>query len=129
MADLSSAVAALTEAVRALINRGQNEEVPALKEALDAQVAANQALQAAFDAMTEAEAAEDVAQQEALDQAKADLEKAQSDAQEAADALEALLEEIKDAVDNPPDDGAHPDNTLPNEIPVEGEPPVINPLR
>lgn len=102
----------------------------------------------------EAEAAEDVYTGEvinALQTDVADLQAALAEVQPAlaaaqageADALaklEETLQAVRDAADalaqdNPRDttgdEGAHPDNTLPNELPGagEGEPPVINPLK
>jgi outer membrane protein TolC len=133
MGDLSGAVSALADAVRKLLNRGNDEEVANLKDALERQTAATQALQDAYESLIESESAEDVAQDAALEQAKSDLSAAQAEADEAVAALEALLAEINDAVDNPPEtgNGDHPDNTLPNELPGagEGEPDVINPLK
>ena len=108
-------------------------------------------------AEVDAESAEDVFTDEVIATLKADvqdlraaleevqpaLEAAQSGEAEAKAELEQVLQAVRDAADklaadNPRADntlpgagsegGAQPDNTLPNELPTEGEPPVINPL-
>lgn len=60
--------------------------------------------------------------------------------QQNTDQLNQMVQQLRDSVpggaqggggtEQPPvDQGAHPDNTLPNELPVEGEPPVVDPRR
>ena len=131
MGDITGTVASLVEAVRALLNRGNDQEVADLKAALEEQKQATQAVQDAYAQLVQAEDAEDVTQNAALDEAKADLDEANRKTDEAVEALEALLAEINDALDDAPTNGEHPDNTLPNELPGagEGEPDVINPLK
>lgn len=108
MSELSTAVTDLQNAVDGVAQR----LLPKIEELEAANGTLEEALSAAL--------ADDAEAAAALEDAKA-----------ATAAIRAQVDELNGLgadPSTPVDSGAHPDNTLPNEIPVEGEPPVVNPL-
>lgn len=65
--------------------------------------------------------------QDVQDQINAAVAEAQAAFDAQLEAIATKLEDLDAQTSENPEGGPQPDNTLPNEIPVEGEPPVVDP--